>query len=212
MKKFHKEKLFSKNLNVDFIGGEPTLLKEFPDLVNLFIKYNAKMGIPTNAIIYNKIINKAINSNINSNTTISIDSGKRETYKQIKNVDEFDNVVFNIQKYLKNSKHRKENIFIKYILLNKINDNYDEINAWFDLCEKIGVRTIFPSIEFCHSAGINSDKIINPNIVEKYLYIKEKSKEKGFVLKTYNYIDDLVQTGGYNLNKISVKPKDSYDI
>ena len=93
LKQFIKEKKFAEKVNVSFVGGEPTLLKEFCNILKLFMKQKYKMHILTNGILFEKLFAKFIKSDIENYMTISLDCGSREMFKKIKGVDKFDNVV-----------------------------------------------------------------------------------------------------------------------
>lgn len=197
LKSFIKEKHFAENVNVSFVGGEPTLLKEFPDILKLFMKHNYKMHILTNGILYEKVFAKSLKINKENNMTISLDSGCSETFRKIKGVDKFDSVICNIQRYVKESGENSRNLLIKYILIEGLNDNKEEIIKWLDLCKKLGIGTLHPTIEFCHS--VNNPNKIGPSehICELYEYMKEKIVEYGFTLNVYDFVEVIVKNRRY---------------
>lgn len=195
LKLFIKQNYFADMVNVSFVGGEPTLLKEFNDILKLFLKHNYKMHILTNGILYEKLFAKALTKG--NNMTISIDCGRAETFKKLKNVDKFNDVVKNIKRYIKDSGEYSRNLLIKYILIEGINDNKEEIIKWLELCKELGVSILHPTIEFCHSASDLSKTGPSDHIIELYEFMKEKIKEYGFILNTYDFVEVIIKNRRY---------------
>ena len=137
----YKRNLISTDkLEVEFQGGDIGCLKEFKSLVNLFYKKsNSNFHFFTNNIVYYDIIQHLFDEN-RAELIISLDCGTRETYKKIKRVDKFDLVVNNVKKYVKKSKF--PNIIMKYILLNNINDNKNEIKSFMQVVNSLNLDTV----------------------------------------------------------------------
>ncbi|MDD3341932.1 MAG: radical SAM protein [Bacilli bacterium] len=140
--------MLSNNGNVNISGGEPTCLKEFGDLMKFFLeKTNIFIMLNTSAIDYSKYIKKAIEEG-RSTATISLDSGTRETYKKVKNVDKFNKVIENIKKYKKGLPADKiHHIGMKYIFIPGYNDNKEELLSWLKLIEDMGLKNIQIELE-----------------------------------------------------------------
>ena len=68
---------------------------------------------------------------------MSLDSGTRKTFAQIKGVDCFDKVKNNIRKYSKNGR-----VVLKYIILPNVNDNIDDIKGFLSFAKEIGTDSI----------------------------------------------------------------------
>lgn len=203
LKKLEKLNLLDKDLKLSFVGGEPTLLKDFVNIIKFTIKHKFSVDILTNGILYEKYIPKALLASNNSYMNISLDCGCRETYKRIKGVDEFDNVVKNLARYVKDSKEASKRIMAKYIILEGVNDNKEEIDKWLDLCIKIGITSFFPAIEFCHSVKEPEKNIISDNVAELYQYIKERVRSMGpdYTLPTYDFVEEFIKNRSYNIVK-----------
>lgn len=197
LKSFIKEKRFAENVNVSFVGGEPTLLKEFPDILKLFIKQNYKLHILTNGILYEKLFAKSLKHSKENYMTISLDCGRKEMFKKIKGVDKFDNVIKNIKRYIKDSGENSKNLIIKYILIEGLNDNKEEIISWLELCKELGVKTLHPTIEFCHSVNNPCKKGPSDNICDLYYFMKDKIIEYGFNINTYDFVEIIVKNKSY---------------
>ena len=197
LKSFIKEGHFAKEVNVSFVGGEPTLLKEFNDILKLFMKQKYKMHILTNGILYEKLFAKFLKNGGENYITISLDCGSKDMFKRIKGVDKFDDVIKNIKHYIKDSGEYSKHLIIKYILIEGLNDNKEEIIKWLELCKSIGVGTLHPTIEFCHS--VNDPKKTGPSehICEMYEFMKEKIKEYGFNINLYDFVEVMVKNRSY---------------
>ncbi len=197
LKAFIKEKHFAENVNVSFVGGEPTLLKEFPNILKLFMKQNYKMHILTNGILYEKLFAKSLKHNKENYMTISLDCGCKDMFNRLKGVDKYDDVIKNIKRYLKDSGENSKNLIIKYILIEGLNDNKEEIIKWLELCKLLGVKTLHPTIEFCHSTNNPSKKGPSDHICELYNFMKEKIVEYGFNINTYDFVEVIVKNKSY---------------
>lgn len=138
IRELYKNDLIDKeNLLVEFQGGNISLLTEFQSLMEEFNKENATRYIfLTNNIKYIEEIEKYGNKP-DSILSVSLDAGTKETYKKIKGVDTFDIVVQNIKKYRNNTQLL---IFLKYIILEGINDNLEELEHFLNLAKEIGVN------------------------------------------------------------------------
>ena len=131
---------------VVFGGGEPTLLKEFENLINFFSNEGFKnIRVNSSGIRYSNSLENALKEGIAS-LVISPDSGTRDLYKTIKRVDMFDVVWKNISKYSLNSKF-DDSVKAKYILINSVNDNKSHIDNFFKQCIKYNVRSVSLSVE-----------------------------------------------------------------
>lgn len=141
LKWLYQHKKISKQAKIIFVGGDLTLLDETDKIIDLCLKN--KVGLfffHTSAIFYSQGIEKALKSNQMVKMDFSMDCGTREMYKKIKRIDAFDNVIENIKKYLSCSKTAQYSIIAKYIILNNINDNIEELDKWLSLMNDIGVK------------------------------------------------------------------------
>lgn len=201
LKKLKEKNLLSDDVFISMVGGEPTLLKEFPDLLRFFIKNNCTVSVLSNGILYEKLINKLLRSNENSKIIISLDCGTKETFKKIKGVDKFDDVIKNIKRYVKDSKEAVNGVVIKYIILEGVNDNKEEIDKWVELCANLGVKRYFASIEFCNSVNNPNKSEIPDHICELYEYMKKRVKEYSpdFDIYTYDFVETFIKNNSYKI-------------
>lgn len=201
LKNLQKKGKLDADLEVFMAGGEPTILKEFVGLLKFFIKNNYRAHVLSNGILYEKYISKLINTQNHSSLSISLDCGTRETFKKIKGVDKFDDVIKNIKKYVTDTKELSDRIMLKYILLKGVNDNKEEIDKWIDVCSSIGVVSYVPSIEFCHSVMNPEKSELTPEICDLYEYIKKRVKEVNpdFNVYTYDFVEEIIKRNSYNI-------------
>ena len=163
-----------------FGGGEPTLLKDFDKLLDIFIKNGANnIRINSSGIKYSKGIEKGLKQGKIS-IVISLDAGTNETYKRIKQVDCYNKVWENIRKY---SKANPDLTKVKYILYPGVNDNYYEINKWFEEIVKNNVKSICISIEQDY---YNTHQNNFPSkVYEQLNYMQKRAKELNLNLEIY---------------------------
>lgn len=143
-----KQNMLSYNGNVNITGGEPTILKEFPDLMKFFLeKTNIFIMINSAAVDYSKWIKKGLEKR-RVMVTISLDAGTRETYKKIKNVDKFKKVIDNIKKYKKHLDPIQTSLIgMKYIFIPGYNDTLEEVQSWLKIVEDLGLTNIQLELE-----------------------------------------------------------------
>jgi len=95
----------------------------------------------TNCLIYDESIGNILSSNPKSAINLSIDAGTSETWQQVKGVDNFCDVVENLQKYHKQCQQATQ-ITLKYIVLPGINDNEQDYMGVIDIMKSIGVKKL----------------------------------------------------------------------
>ena len=165
-----------------FGGGEPTILKDFDKLIDLFLKNGCKnIRINSSGIKYSKSIEKGLKTGAIS-LVISTDAGCRETYEKIKQVKAYKKVWENIRKYAK-AQCDKNLTKVKFILYPGVNDTYEEINGWFDEVVKNGIGAVCISVE---QDWFNTHQPeFTPEIYEQIAYMERKAKELGLDMEIY---------------------------
>ncbi len=192
-----EKNLISQNAEIYFSGGEPTVLEEFPNIVNLLLSNNIrKITVLTSGIRYSEDIEKILSSETGWGC-ISIDSGSSETYKKIKRRDKFNTVVDNIKKYLKSSEQASNNLELKYIILDDINDTTEEIDRWLYLCKDLGIKKTVLSIEYHNAPVEKAGEPLPKKYYELYDYAKNKAGELGLSLKAFEFFVTMMETGHY---------------
>ena len=186
------EKKLLKNSNhgyIQFAGGEPALMKDFEKIVDLCLKNGIERYIVnSNGIKFSKGIEKLL-KHAKTNLFVSIDSGCAETYKQIKRVPCFNKVVDNLKKYTKASKKNQSCVWSKFILVPGINDNEEEINKWYDLSLKIGIRAVVLDVE--RVWFMEHNRKITPELERLIAFIQKRCEEDNVKLDYYESLKCL---------------------
>jgi molybdenum cofactor biosynthesis enzyme MoaA len=139
-----EKKILSKKATITFGGGEPTILQEFEELVYLLLDYDVyNIRIHSDGIKYSPAIEKGLQ--LGKITLItSVDSSSKKVYEQIKQVQCFDKVWKNLEKY---AKAKNGLIRTKYVLIPGVNDNLKEVKNWLQKTYDVGIRHIAFDIE-----------------------------------------------------------------
>jgi len=125
------------NLQVSWGGGEPTLTKDFTqviDFVNSKVKPKTQRFF-SNAIIFSKEIATLLQSNRASLTT-SVDAGTTKTFKKVRGVKQYEKVLKNLKKYFDVSPN---NVVIKYIFTEG-NSSLEEITSFASDIYRVGLK------------------------------------------------------------------------
>jgi len=72
-------------------------------------------------------------SNKKASVNISVDAGTSETFARIKNVDYWDILIFNLEKYAATG----GDLYLKYVYVEGINDNFDDIDGFINLAARL---------------------------------------------------------------------------
>ena len=191
---YNKNILDSKNLEVLFQGGNVSVLEEFDDLAEIFVTNGAKkLELAVNNIKYLPIIEKLCTKTF-IDFDISIDCGCRETFKKLKIVDKFDDVVENLRKYAK----LPVQIRLKYILIKGVNDNIEEISKYIELMKDIGIKISELVLDQCDPDFQNGDDfIIPPHYYELYEFWENKCKEYDIYPSLWSYLREILDRGKF---------------
>lgn len=200
LKQLYKNELLDrKNLMASIQGGDISVLKEFEPIVKEFLKQGVgSFYILSNNIKYQPIIKKLLDRNICTFTT-ALDCATPEIFLKLKRVDKFKDSVENLKKYVK-SKH-PEGVVVKYIIIEHINDNIEEITKFVNLMSAIGVQNIEFMIDNKYVMFTNLDeKPLPKHYGELYLCFKKLCQEKGINLRVWSKTEHIINT--YALNKL----------
>ncbi|MBQ2645502.1 radical SAM protein [bacterium] len=168
------------NGSLRYMGGEPTLMKDFNKITDLFVNNNVpEIYLPTSGIKYSYSIEKACELIPFCNIYISIDSGTPKTYKKIKGINAYHLVLDSLYKYNKHSKN-SINVVSKYIFIPKINDNTREIDLWISESQKINLSQMAPDIEYSCVFDDSKEKYLK-HLFNLTNYARKKIEEAGLV-------------------------------
>jgi len=138
IKELYEKKSLDKCHTVVWGGGEPTVGKDFEEIIEMFCELlpNVKHRIVTNAIKKSPaVINLLKNDKIQ--ITTSIDSGSKEIFKEVRGRDELDKVFDNLVEY---ANINAKAVTIKY-LFTKGNGTKEDIQGFVDLIEQYNLNT-----------------------------------------------------------------------
>ncbi len=155
---FKEQGIIRKGCEIHIGGGEFTIYHECNEILELFAINNyARVFVPTNAIKYSHCLFRAMDK-ATTYIIISLDSGTRKTYKKIKRVDAFNQVMESLEKYAATQKSR-DAIRLKYILVPTYNDNIAEFKKFLGIAKKFGITNLIIDIDerYLHLKRYNAD-------------------------------------------------------
>ncbi len=174
---------FSPSGEITFAGGEPTLLDEFDEIIDYLLDIGAKkIIIHSSGIKYSKAIERGLKEN-KIQLVISHDSGSRDIYKKIKNTSAFDTVWENTSNYTKIS---DKNVYSKFIIIPKVNDNKEEITNWLNLALKNNIKSVIIDIEHTYYKKIENNPYYCAKLLSLCEYIKKTARKLGINVELYN--------------------------
>lgn len=177
------DELLDKNLlkyngSLRFVGGEPTLMKEFDYLVDLFSKNNVpEIYVPTSAIRLSKSLCKALEKVESAAIVASIDAGTKETFEKVKGTKFYDVVLKNMKTYLSHAR-KKDFIILKFILFTNYNDSAEEVENWLRTSKNMGIVEVQFDSEHSVSSSENCENKKYVNRTLKMLKYAELMAEK----------------------------------
>lgn len=147
---------------ITFQGGEPTIMKEFEQLLTLFLAQGSKVRIHSSGILFSQAIKDGLNTGKVS-VIISPDSATEECYKTIKHVDKSKMVWDNIARYRKDLPSEYQHLVkVKYIIIPGVNDTLDEVDAYLKKIKELDIRSIIVDVEYSYAN--NNSKEISPHV------------------------------------------------
>ncbi len=181
-------------------GGEPTLEKQFENLVvdiNKAASPKIYHRVFTNSVRYSAAIDKFLKQNLIKIVT-SIDAGTRDTYKIVRGKDKFIDVFENLKKYALSGQNK---ITIKYIITEE-NNSIKEFNNFSEKCKKEGLI----NCNFQISLNYKFDKLSINNY--KTILIFLSILQKNGINKTF--IDDHILARLKSLDNSEIEEIRSY--
>ncbi|MCR5261147.1 MAG: radical SAM protein [Candidatus Gastranaerophilales bacterium] len=164
-----------------FQGGEPTMLPEFEELINMFTEKKILVRIHSSGIKYSQAVTDGLKNN-SVILVVSPDTAVKETYKKIKRVDACDRVWQNLEKYAEAQKE-PDRVKAKFIIIAGYNDSIEEIDAFLQRAKSIGINRIVWEIECMYAARYQYDI---PHVSMLLDYAVRETEKCGL---TYEYYD-----------------------
>lgn len=192
LKQLYKEDLLDKdNLKVCIQGGDISVLEEFEDIIEEFLRNGFEhIDILSNNIVYQPVIKKLLELNKASFIT-SLDCADRKTYRRLKRVDKFDDTVNNLRKYAENGCGK--DITVRYIVIERKNDSEKMIEDFMDLVSEIGIGTVDFMIDNKYALFTDLDeKPLPPHYKNLYFTMKRLCEEKNINLYLLPQIENIV--------------------
>ncbi len=191
IKSMIENKILSKYANIYMSGGEITISPEFDELLFLLLDYIENIvEIFSSCIKYSKSIEQAFVQN-KCRMFVSLDSSCRETYLKLKQVDCFDKVVDNLKNYIKASDNAKENIILKYIIVDDVNDNETELVNFIHLVKDIGVKNIRMDFDL-EKYKYERDKKIPRKYYDLYKIFDKEAEKEGLTILRYEQVEGIL--------------------
>ncbi len=185
LKEILKRVKFSPDGEITFAGGEPTLLDEFDEIIEYLLEIGAKkIIVHSSGAKYSPALERAIKENI-VQLVISQDSGFEETYKEIKNTDNYYKVWENIKQYSQFQGENK-NVKSKYVIIPNINDRKEELNEWIKKSQEAGVKKIILDVEHNFYEQHKNDFNAVFSLISLCEYVKNKAQKLGIEVEFYN--------------------------
>lgn len=165
---FREKGKLKGNSWIDFSGGEPTLLKNFKEIVEYTQKHKiGQMVVYSNASIYSPVIYEALKKNKIILTT-SIDSGTKSTYAKIRGADLYDKVISNLIRYRNSGTNC---LWLKYVVTDS-NRTDDDMWGFVMTMSAIRPNRIFICPDFPYGDRDIPDETVK--FVAKLWYLLEK--------------------------------------
>ncbi len=184
VKELIKQGKFKNTGEITFQGGEPTVLKEFDDLLKLFIKQGSKVRVHSSGILFSRAIRDGLKQGAVT-VVISPDSVFPETYKTVKRVDKSNKVWDNIKHYRKNLQgDLSYNVKVKYIIIPGVNDTFEEITAFLNKLKELDIKSAIVDVEYTY-ANRNAG-CISPHVYILMDYIQNFCKENEMTYDLYD--------------------------
>lgn len=186
------DKKLLKNSNYGYImfaGGEPALMRDFEEIIELCIEKGMQRYIVnSNGIKFSKGIERLLKET-EANVFVSLDSGCEETFNKVKNVPCFDKVVENLKRYANAQQEGKSCLWSKFIIIPDYNDSEEEILKWYDLSLSLGIKAVVLDVE--REWFKKNNREINPKIENLINIIKNRCEEDGIKLDWYESLKCL---------------------
>ena len=192
VKSMIEKKLLSKHAEIYMSGGEITISPEFDELLFTLIDYvENPVEIFSSGIKYCKSIEQAFVQN-KCRMMISLDSSCAETYKKLKQVDCFDKVTENIRNYISVSENAKQNITLKYIIIDDVNDNETELFNFIKLVKELGVQNIRLDFDF-EKYKYERDIKIPVKYYDLFKMYNIEAEKAGLTIHRYEQVEDILK-------------------
>lgn len=169
---------------ITFQGGEPTIMKEFEQLLSLFTPTKSAIRIHSSGILFSRAIREGLKKGRVS-VIISPDSATDDVYKKIKRVDKSKNVWENIAHYRKNLPEEYQKLVkVKYIIIPGYNDTIEEADAYLKRIKELDIKSIIVDVEYSYANTY--PKNISPHVYMLMDYFENYAKDNNLEFQWYD--------------------------
>jgi pyruvate-formate lyase-activating enzyme len=162
-----KTRYNSGNTLIQYGNGELLANPYCNEIIDFFANSKIRLQLISNASVFNEKLVPVI-QRTGSEIHASLDAGTRETFAGIKGVDLFEKVVANLDRYFEQG----ANISLKYIVLQNINDNHEEIDKFLNIVKRYNCPVYLSSDHFVRQP-------LPENTIESMIYFVKACRRIG---------------------------------
>lgn len=162
-------------LNINFTTGEFFIKRDCDEILEFCRTRDYLVNFTTNGSVYRDAVAELAASGNIDHMNISLDSGTPETYAKIKGVDCFGRTVGNLEKY--HELHIP--LVLKYILLEGINDNTADIDAFFRIAGRLEASVAISTNQYVKNSRLKPESM---DLIERLIH---KCRSSGLTVIPY---------------------------
>ena len=169
-------------LILGYAAGEITVCPWGEEALDFLIEKRWYTQHATNAFVYSEKIAKMLHDRI-ADVVVSVDAGTRETFYKVRNIDGWNKIIENLEKYADVRGH----LTLKYLLVEGINDNETDVDGFIKLCKRLNLPALL-------AVTLINQKSLNSNMLDTcFLFAKiaKKNNVPAGVLGDHFFKDDL---------------------
>ena len=166
-------------LTVSLSNGEVCVNKYRNEIFDILLKTKWRIKIVSNMSLYNEKLAQVLKTGRVIDVITSLDSGTAETFKKVKQADFYYKVLDNLKKY----PFENTSLQLKYIFLDGVNDNIEDVDGFFEAVKSANCKTVILSGD--------DYKPFTEKIKKLMVRFLEKAKNNDIrVLHTYLSVND----------------------
>lgn len=171
-------------VTISYAMGEISVTPNIDELISFWRDSGFRVSIVSNASVFNDNIADFL-KDCNAVMHTSIDAGTKETFAQIKGFDMFGQVVSNLKRYSDNGAE----IQLKYIMLDGVNNNEEDVCGFLDIAAGIKAEV------FLSSDHHRTKQRLSDNALEMCMFFINECLPRGLakphIMREYFHRDDL---------------------
>ncbi len=176
-----QRKIINKNTKIVWVAGELSILQQ--NKIISFFELEKLDYIASNAYIYSAEISEVLKNN-HGVLSVSLDAGTPQTYRKVKGVDYWEQVIMS----LKNYKSDSIRISLKYILLEDLNDTYEDISRFIYLAKSLEVEKVVLTRDVTKEIKLTPERM---QLIELF---KELSIKLGISYVIYAHLNNSIES------------------